>query len=202
MSMRELHVISNGMSMERLVKHAMEMQAYIDYLHIRERDKDARTIYQGVEALKKAGFPVSKIVVNDRIDVALLTGVTRVQLGETGLPVQQIKKSFPFLHVGASVHSLDGAIKAVEAGADSLIYGHIFPTASKPAIPARGMKALQKVAEAISIPVVAIGGIQPAHVPDILQAGASGVAVLSGILSNETPVKRAISYRKMVKRET
>ena len=90
----ELHVISNGhMSFEELVNVAMQIESEIDYLHIREREK-VQELYEGVESLLKKGFPASKIVINDRIDIAILLNIPRVQLGYRSADVRSVKEKF------------------------------------------------------------------------------------------------------------
>lgn len=87
-----------------------------------------------------------------------------------------------FETVGVSVHSLKQAQRAVSLGATYLVAGHIFPTACKPDLPARGLAFLQTVCQAVSIPVYAIGGVTPQNAPQCMQAGAHGVAVMSGMM--------------------
>lgn len=128
----ELHVISNGqMTFEELANVAMQIESEIDYLHIREREKSTKELYEGVESLLKRGFPASKLVMNDRIDVAILLHIPRVQLGYRSADVKSVKEKFSYLHVGYSVHSLEEAIIAFKNGADSLVYGHVFSTDCK-----------------------------------------------------------------------
>ena len=144
----ELHVISNGhMPFEELVNVAMQIESEIDYLHIREREKSTKELYEGVESLLGKGFPASKIVINDRIDIAILLNIPRVQLGYRSADVRSVKEKFSYLHVGYSVHSLDEAIVAFKNGADSLVYGHVFPTACKKDVPARGLEEIAHMAK-------------------------------------------------------
>ena len=158
----ELHVISNGhMPFEELVNVAMQIESEIDYLHIREREKSTKELYEGVESLLKKGFPASKLVINDRIDIAILLNIPRVQLGYRSADVRLVKEKFSYLHVGYSVHSLDEAIVAFKNGADSLVYGHVFPTDCKKGVPARGLEEIAHMASCLSIPITAIGGITP-----------------------------------------
>lgn len=140
----ELHVISNGhMPFEELVNVAMQIESEIDYLHIREREKSTKELYEGVESLLMEGFPASKIVINDRIDIAILLNIPRVQLGYRSTDVKSVKEKFSYLHVGYSVHSLDEAIVAFKNGADSLVYGHVFPTDCKKVCQREGLKKFQ-----------------------------------------------------------
>ncbi|EJS50648.1 thiamine phosphate synthase [Bacillus cereus] len=197
----ELHVISNGhMPFEELVNVAMQIESEIDYLHIREREKSTKELYEGVESLLKKGFPASKIVINDRIDIAILLNIPRVQLGYRSADVRLVKEKFSYLHVGYSVHSLDEAIVAFKNGADSLVYGHVFPTACKKDVPARGLVEIADMARCLSIPITAIGGITPENTGDVLANGVSGIAVMSGIISSSNPYNKAKSYKESIRK--
>ncbi|WP_377866804.1 thiazole tautomerase TenI [Bacillus sp. R86525] len=197
----ELHVISNGhMPFEELVNVAMQIESEIDYLHIREREKSTKELYEGVESLLGKGFPASKIVINDRIDIAILLNIPRVQLGYRSADVRLVKEKLSYLHVGYSVHSLDEAIVAFKNGADSLVYGHVFPTACKKDVPARGLEEIADMARCLSIPITAIGGITPENTGDVLANGVSGIAVMSGIISSSNPYSKAKSYKESIRK--
>lgn len=197
----ELHVISNEyMPFEELVNVAMQIESEIDYLHIREREKSTKELYEGVESLLGKGFPASKIVINDRIDIAILLNIPRVQLGYRSADVRLVKEKFSYLHVGYSVHSLDEAIVAFKNGADSLVYGHVFPTDCKKGVPARGLEEIAHMASCLSIPITAIGGITPENTGDVLANGVSGIAVMSGIISSSNPYSKAKSYKESIRK--
>ncbi|ARJ20464.1 thiazole tautomerase TenI [Bacillus sp. ISL-8] len=197
----ELHVISNGhMPFEELVNVAMQIESEIDYLHIREREKSTKELYEGVESLLGKGFPASKIVINDRIDIAILLNIPRVQLGYRSADVRSVKEKFSYLHVGYSVHSLDEAIVAFKNGADSLVYGHVFPTDCKKGVPAGGLEEIAHMASCLSIPITAIGGITPENTGDVLANGVSGIAVMSGIISSSNPYSKAKSYKESIRK--
>lgn len=197
----ELHVISNGhMSFEELVNVAMQIESEIDYLHIREREKSTKDLYEGVESLLKKGFPASKIVINDRIDIAILLNIPRVQLGYRSANVRSVKEKFSYLHVGYSVHSLEEAIDAFKNGVDSLVYGHVFPTDCKKGVPARGLEEISVIAKCLSIPITAIGGITTENTGDVLANGVSGIAVMSGIISSNNPYSKAKSYKESIRK--
>ncbi|PHB32054.1 thiamine phosphate synthase [Bacillus toyonensis] len=197
----ELHVISNGhMPFEELVNVAMQIESEIDYLHIREREKSTKELYEGVESLLKKGFPASKLVINDRIDIAILLNIPRVQLGYRSADVRLVKEKFSYLHVGYSVHSLEEAIVAFKNGADSLVYGHVFPTDCKKGVPARGLEEISDIASCLSIPITAIGGITPENTVDVLTNGVSGIAIMSGIVSSSNPYSKAKSYKESIRK--
>lgn len=88
-----------------------------------------------------------------------------------------------FETVGVSVHSTDEAKEAIRLGATYLTAGHVFLTDCKKGVPARGLDFLRAVCDAVPVPVYAIGGITPQNAPDCLAAGASGVAVMSGVMN-------------------
>lgn len=197
----ELHVISNGhMPFEELVNVAMQIESEIDYLHIREREKSTKELYEGVESLLEKGFPASKLVINDRIDIAILLNIPRVQLGYRSADVRLVKEKFSYLHVGYSVHSLEEAIVAFKNGADSLVYGHVFPTDCKKGVPARGLEEISDIASCLSISITAIGGITPENTVDVLTNGVSGIAVMSGIVSSSNPYSKAKSYKESIRK--
>jgi len=166
--------------------------AGVDWIQIREKDLSGRD--SGLhtrEALQRAAkSPASnaaptRILVNDRLDVALSEGAGGVHLGENSLPLPEAKRlvkaqalSQDFL-IGVSCHSLDAARSAASGGADYLFFGPIFSTPSKAAFGApQGLERFAEVCRAVSIPVLAIGGITLANASACLAAGASGIAAI------------------------
>lgn len=111
-----------------------------------------------------------------------------------------MKEKFSYLHVGYSVHSLEEAIEAFKNGADSLVYGHVFPTDCKKDVPARGLEEISDIARSLSIPIIAIGGITPENTKDILASEVSGIAVMSGIVSSSNPYSKAKSYKESIRK--
>jgi thiazole tautomerase (transcriptional regulator TenI) len=96
------------------------------------------------------------------------------------------------------VHSIDEVQTAQELGADYVIFGHVFPTQSKPGLVSKGLKQLELVAHHVSIPVLAIGGIKPANVRGVIEAGAQGIAVMSGVLEAEDPLLAVKEYYQAI----
>ncbi|QDP39480.1 thiazole tautomerase TenI [Radiobacillus deserti] len=195
MNNKELHVLSTGRQpVERLVETFEEIHPYLTALHIREKEKTAREIYQLVEQLRTKNVPLSKIVINDRVDVAQVMRVQGTHLAYHSLPIDQVKEHFPQLRVGCSVHSLEEALRAQAQGADYVTFGHIFETQSKPGVNPRGLEQLRTITASVTIPVIGIGGIQPSHVQSVVEAGADGIAVMSGILEAENPLEMVKEY--------
>lgn len=195
----ELHLITDGcQSAERTADILRLIEPDIDVLHIREKRLSAAELYEFMFTVSERGCcSPAKLAVNDRVDAALLFGAGTVQLTSNSLPLQLVKRTFPELRCGASVHSLQEAQVAEQAGADYVLYGHIYDSASKPGLPPRGLSSLEELCRAVSIPVIALGGIQPRHVRGIRRAGASGIAVMSGIWKADDPAEAAKEYRRM-----
>ncbi|OQP03253.1 thiazole tautomerase TenI [Geobacillus sp. 44B] len=197
---KQLHLISTGkQSAEQFASICARIHPYIDAIHVREKRKTAREVSAFVAALIESGVPPQKIIVNDRVDVAAVFGVKGVQLAHHSLSVCQVKPHFPALAVGCSVHSLGEAKEAEKSGADFCIYGHIFPTASKPGMRPRGVESLRIVAGGVHIPVIAIGGIHAGNAAQVLQAGADGIAVMSAVFLARDPVAEAKKLAHIVK---
>ncbi|WP_332888786.1 thiamine phosphate synthase [Paenibacillus selenitireducens] len=193
--MRELHVISTGdMPLAQFTRIAAAIHPDVHAIHIREKRRTARELRDCVQELLHRGIPAHKIYVNDRLDVAWATRIGGVHLAHHSLPVKEVAALSHALRIGCSVHSVAEAKQAANDGADYMFYGHIYDSPSKPGIPSRGLAQLQAVANVVSIPVIAIGGIQPEKVTEILQHGAQGIAVLSGVMKAHDPVGRVRQY--------
>jgi len=107
---------------------------------------------------------------------------------------QKDSLSVPF---GVSVHSVEEAIRAEQAGAAFLIAGHIFATACKPDLPPRGLLFLQEICQAVSIPVLGIGGIHVQNAASILQTGAVGFCIMSDFMQTDTPEEKMQQLRRL-----
>jgi thiamine-phosphate pyrophosphorylase len=141
------------------------------------------------------------LIVNDRVDVALAVGADAVQRTHASLGVDDIRRvAGDRLRIGASVHSLDDAVDAELKGADWVTFGPVYDTPSKRAYgPPQGLERLATVARRLRIPVVAIGGLTPGRVREVLAAGARGVAVVSGILAAASPADATRAYLAEIK---
>jgi len=128
-------------------------------------------------------------IVNDRVDIALAAGADGAHIGPDDLPVAQARRILgPGLLLGASARDPGKALEAVAAGADYLGVGPCYLTASKEGLPGPiGPEGLANVAVAVSVPVLAIGGVTAERVPELLRAGAYGVAVIGAIAAAPDP---------------
>jgi thiamine-phosphate pyrophosphorylase len=148
-------------------------------------------------ALKKAIASDAILLINERVDVAIAAGADGVQLGEAALPIAPVRNLIgPQALIGRSVHSVEGGEMAASEGADLLLVGTMFSTRSHPGIVPVGPSLIraiaQKQAEAADpLPVIGIGGITADNLSEVIQAGASGVAVITSILASSDPKAEA-----------
>ena len=198
-SVKELHIISNGkMPIEQLCEIVMDIHPYVTAIHLREKQKTARELFQAVELLTKTNLSLSKIIINDRVDVALVTKAGGVQLAFHSLDASIVKGNFPQLKVGSSIHSYVEGQKAKEKGADYMLFGHVFPSQSKPGMTPKGLEELSRITQ-LEVPVIAIGGITPENTGRVLDAGAKGIAVMSGVLEARDPLLAVKAYLNVLR---
>ncbi|AHF79982.1 thiamine phosphate synthase [Thermococcus paralvinellae] len=136
--------------------------------------------------------------VDDRLDVALAVNADGVQLGPDDMPAAIARELAPNLIIGASVYSLEEALKAERDGADYLGAGSVFPTKTKKDVRVLGLEGLRKVVESVKIPVVAIGGINHENVRKVLEIGVDGIAVISAIVGAPDVKKATEEMRKII----
>ncbi len=131
-------------------------------------------------------------VVNDHIDVALAVGADAVHLGQDDLPLPEARRILPLgMLIGCSTHSTAEAVRAQAAGADYVALGSIYPTTSKERYKLVGLAALRRTRSRVSVPLVAIGGINRANAREAVKAGADAVAVISAVLGADNAQKAA-----------
>ncbi|MBX3345489.1 MAG: thiamine phosphate synthase [Nitrospira sp.] len=153
-------------------------------VQLRERDLPIRDLRALAEALQRE-LPQARLFINDRVDLALALSAHGVHLRESSLPAVVVRGLLQRSQLlGASVHSIEGALAAEQQGADFVVLGPIHDTPSKRQYGAPlGLAVLERAARSVRIPIFAIGGMTAARARDARRAGAFGVAVLSSILS-------------------
>lgn len=173
----------------------------VDWVQVRDHRASAGELYQFARDVVAICRPRGvRVAVNDRLDVALTVQADAVQLGARSLPVDVARELCGTLRIGVSVHDLVAARNAEAAGAAWLTFGHVFHTSSHPGEPPRGVGELARVAAAVRIPVIAIGGIDRETIGEVLEAGAAGVAVISAILSAPDPGEATAALRRALDR--
>ncbi|MGA8013136.1 MAG: thiamine phosphate synthase [Candidatus Acidiferrales bacterium] len=184
-----------------LAKIRRAMAAGVDWVQIRERDMPARELLGLARAAGGIGAGGARVIVNDRLDVALAAGAAGVHLGGESVPAREVVRwcrgrNAPagFL-IGVSCHSLEEAREAEDSGASYVFFGPVFETPSKKKFgPPQGIARLGEACRAVRIPVIAIGGVNEGNVAECLRAGAAGIAAIRMFQeSSETEtLKRAI----------
>ena len=159
-------------------------------LHLRSRALSGRTLFDLARTL--GALEGARIFVNDRVDVALSAGAAGVQLRRDSLPITAARELLGETRlIGYSAHERLEAAAAAVAGADFVIAGTIFESASHSDAAPRGLEFLASVAEASPAPVLAIGGVTVERVRECRAAGAFGVAVIGAVWSAENPLRAA-----------
>ena len=159
--------------------------AGVDWIQIREKDLDSRSLMELARfAVAEARSTSTKILINDRLDVALAAGANGVHLGEQSLPVAQVNEwrrsaARTDFQIGMSCHSIEGAQSAERGGADYVFFGPVFATPTKAVFGApQGAERLREVCSSVRIPVLAIGGIAGENAHACLEVGAAGIAAI------------------------
>lgn len=162
-------------------------RAWTDWVQLREKDLLGRELFelaqQSVAACRENA--ATRLVVNDRLDVAIAAGAAGVHLGRESLPASEVVRWCRSGHapakflVGVSCHSREEVIAAESEGANYAFFGPVFDTPAKQRFGApRGLARLSEACRSVRIPVLAIGGIQEQNAPTCLEAGAAGIAAI------------------------
>jgi thiamine-phosphate pyrophosphorylase len=212
----------------RLVEKIVAIAAAgVDWVQIREKDLAARPLAaltrEAVTRTRGLGSDrAARVIVNDRLDVAITEAAGGVHLGEVGLPVGEVarwlKRAAPeaeatdrsasasqipastsgdFL-IGASCHSLEGASAAARDGADYIFFGPVFATPSKTKFgEPQGVTKLAEICRAVSVPVIAIGGITLENAGECISVGAAGIAAIRLFQDADDPAQIISTLKKL-----
>ncbi|MGA2096504.1 MAG: thiamine phosphate synthase [Candidatus Acidiferrum sp.] len=194
--------------------------AGIHWIQIREKDLPGKEIAalarKALSVVSKHAThakPPARVLVNDRLDVALAEQSGGVHLGENSLPVTEARRFLrapganqplpPDFLVGVSCHSLEAARFAAAEGADYVFFGPVFATPSKAVYGApQGLDCLAEVCRAVNIPVIAIGGITPTNIANCMAAGAAGIAAIHLFQAADDPAAAVSTIRRQFSSST
>jgi len=162
-------------------------------VQVRLKDAPAGEVLRVAREIVALARGRALVLVNDRADLALLSGADGVHVGDEDLPVPEARRLLgPDLLVGRTTRTLAEGRLAVAEGADHVGFGPIFATTTKAlAVPPRGLGPLREVSAALGAPVVAIGGIGADTIADVARAGAACAAVVGAIFGKGDPVENA-----------
>ena len=183
---------------EKLVTEAVA--GGVDMVQLRDHELPAGELLEMARTLKRVTRGKALIVINDRIDVAQAVEADGIQVPEAGLPTRVAAKLIGrYSVVGRSVHDAESALRAHQEGADFVVAGTIYKTASKPDAKPVGPGIIAEITKDSSLPVLAIGGITADKVAEVIQAGAAGVAVISAITKATDPKAAAQALNDALK---
>jgi thiamine-phosphate pyrophosphorylase len=186
--------------LEDVIKSAC--QNGVKAVQLREKNLDSHSLLKFAKKLRKITKHYSaKLIINDRLDIALLSKADGLHSPVNGLTAEQIRNHHKKLVTGKSVHSLEEAVRAERLGFDYIIFGPVFRTPSKTAYgKPKGLKELKKVCMNVNIPVFAVGGINPVRAGKCIKQGAYGVAVIRNIMCSKK-IKQTLKQFKQEKVE-
>jgi thiamine-phosphate pyrophosphorylase len=191
--------IAGGRSHARIAKRAVAGGA--DVIQLRDKTCSSKELlriareFRTITRRTGTGF-----IINDRLDVAIACGADGVHLGQDDIPVSTARQLAPkgFI-IGVSVGTVAEAIEAERGGADYIALSPTFTTASKEdAGPGHGLARLAAIKRAVSVPVIAIGGINRQNVQDVIAAGADGIAVISAVVASPDITAAARELKDLV----
>jgi thiamine-phosphate pyrophosphorylase len=191
--------LSGGRSLEKILRESVA--GGVTVVQLREKDAGTREFLDQAFVLRRTASELGiPLIINDRVDVALVCRADGIHLGQEDMSCALARPIVgEDMIIGVSVSTVDEALEAEADGADYLGVGPLFATATKPdALPATGLDVLRAIRRAVRIPLVGIGGINDANAGDVVGAGADGVAVVSAIVASPDPCAAARAIRSAV----
>ena len=178
------------------------LAAGVRLVQFREKDADARALYEGAKAFRaRTADAGALLIVDDRVDIALAVGADGVHLGQRDLPIEAARRIAPDLILGASSHNPGEARAAQAAGASYVNIGPIFSTQTK-AVPtgAVGPDMIARIAPELDVPFTCMGGIKSHNIGEVLARGARHVAVVTAVTAADDPKAAALDLRRRMGR--
>ena len=188
-----------GKTMCEMVEESLKGGATI--IQLREKELDEETFKKEAAKLttlcKRYNVP---FIVNDNVDIAIAVGADGIHVGQKDMEAGAVREKIgENMILGVSAQTVDQAIAAQKAGADYLGVGAVFPTGSKDDADSVSKETLKAICQAVSIPVVAIGGITKDNIKELSGSGIAGISVISAIYAPSDVEAAAVSLRNKVK---
>lgn len=200
----QLHLVAGPpYSLTHVRNVCRQVYPFVDRIHLRLK---AGTSEQGMEwacrLLETGAARPEQLVINGMPEVARYFGAGLHLPEAAPLPAGRLRvtEGRDRVAVGVSVHSPDTAEAKEVLGADYLYFGHVYPSPSKPGLPPRGIEMLKETVARVSIPVIAIGGIDDSRLEEVAESGCAGAAVISALMEAADPGKAAWAMRQAMER--
>lgn len=180
--------LTAGRDLAAVIREALE--GGVQAVQVREKDLSSKELYELAYQLRKVTKAhAARLIINDRVDVALAVDADGVHLGNASLPLYKVRKILgPKKLIGVSCHNQLNAITAQEKGADFITFGPVYHTPSKTIYGEPvGVERLADVAGIVAIPLFGLGGIKEENACQVMRAGASGIAVVSAVMAAADP---------------
>lgn len=205
MNLRErlkLYVITDRRLIDEITGAREALEGGATAIQLRIKNTSTREMIEVGKKIRKLCDDFGALFfVNDRLDVALATNADGVHVGKEDMPVYIVREIAPNLIVGASARNPQEAKDAEKQGAHYIGAGSVFPTVSKDDAIVTGLETLRLIVESVSIPVVAIGGINHSNVREVMKTGVDGVAVISAIMGAKDIRKAAREMLLIIERD-
>ena len=191
----------NGRTLYEVVKESLD--GGVTLVQLREKQLDDETFLEEAKELQKLCKEYDvPFVINDNVDIAIQINADGVHVGQSDMEAGDVRaKLGPDKIIGVSAQTVEQAVLAEKHGADYLGVGAVFPTGSKDDALEVSHETLKAICEAVSIPVIAIGGITVDNTPELKGSGICGIAVISAIYAAKD-IKKATENLKKVTAET
>jgi len=187
---------TNGRPLGDVVEAAL--RGGVDAVQLREKDLTTRELLALARELRAITLRHgARLLINDRVDVALAVHADGVHLPADSFRIEDARGMLGAdATIGVSTHAIDELVRAAAAGADFAVFGPVFDTpAKRPFGAPHGLDALRRAVAAVTIPVVAIGGIDAANAAAVLATGCRGVAVIRAVLSSADPTATSAALK-------
>jgi len=165
------YYVTDGRRADVLNCAARAIRTGVDLIQVREKDLSGRELYELLSRIRNLAHGTkTRVLVNDRVDIAMSAGIDGVHLPASGLPAARVRPLVGLL--GVSTHTIAEAVEAEKAQCDFIVFGPIYDSPGKTAI---GLDPLRQVVSAVKTPVLAIGGITDDNTAEVLETGAAGI---------------------------
>ena len=188
-----LHILTDTVLQERF-SHvdltSMAISGGADTIQFRQKRGSTREMIEVARQMKRVCSEAgATFIVNDRIDIAIAAEADGVHLGQDDFPAPLARKLLgKDMIIGGSAGTIEEARICLSEGVDYIGFGPVYPTSSKDdAGPVSGLEILDRVVNEIPLPIIAIGGVDSENTPEVIKAGARGIAVISAVCCKEDP---------------